>query len=139
MQEWNLKRYKLTDLSKTYIYRITHIENIPHILENGITRRDSANANNSYVNIGDSSLIATRNEKQITVDNGEQDYEHAEIIHLGDFVPFYFGYRMPMLFVIQKGYKGVTKQLPENIVYCVTTVQKIINESLISILPMATQ
>lgn len=120
----------MTDLSKTYIYRITHIENIPHILENGITRKDSPKANKNYVNIGDVSLINTRNEKQVIVDNGKQGYGDAIIIKLGDFIPFYFGYRMPMLFVIQKGYNGVTRQFPENIVYCVSTVQKIINEGL---------
>ncbi len=119
----------MTDLSKTYIYRITHIENIPHILENGITRKDSPKANKNYENIGDVSLISTRNEKQVIVDNGKQGYGDVTI-KLGDFIPFYFGYRMPMLFVIQKGYNGVTRQFPENIVYCVSTVQKIIEAGL---------
>ncbi|NJL14149.1 MAG: DUF4433 domain-containing protein [Microscillaceae bacterium] len=39
---------------------MTHIENIPHILQNGITHRTSANANSDFVAIGGSSLISTR-------------------------------------------------------------------------------
>ena len=120
----------MTDLNKIYLYRITHIENIPHTLKNGVTHRDSPNANPEYINIGDSSLIGTRSEKQIIVDNGAQGYGHAELIKPGDFIPFYFGVKMPMLFVIQKGYNGVERQLPENIVYCVSSVQSIIDEGL---------
>ncbi len=120
----------MTDLNKIYLYRITHIENIPHILKHGVTHKNSPNANSEYINIGDSSLIDARSEKHIIVDNGKQGYGYLESIKLGNFIPFYFGYRMPMLFVIQKGYNGVKIQLPENIVYCVSSVQKIIDEGL---------
>lgn len=120
----------MTDLSKIYIYRITHIENIPHILKYGITRKDSPEANTHYVNIGDLSLIDARNEKQLMVDNGNIDYSACPEINLGNFIPFYFGYRMPMLYVIQKGYNGVTSQLPKNIVYCVSSVRKVTDAGL---------
>ena len=40
---------------------MTHIENIPHILQNGITHTTSEYANPDFVPIGDSSLITTRN------------------------------------------------------------------------------
>ena len=32
-------------MTKAYIFRMTHIENIPHIIENGITHKDSDNSN----------------------------------------------------------------------------------------------
>jgi hypothetical protein len=74
---------------------MTHVDNIPHILEFGITHRNSENANPNYVSIGDRSLIDNRNSKKVNFD--------TESIILGDFIPFYFGIRTPMLYVIQKG------------------------------------
>lgn len=49
---------------------------------------------------------------------------------LGDFIPFYFGFRMPMLYVIQHGFNGVSSTLPENIIYCITSVEQIIKHGL---------
>ncbi|MBK8444412.1 MAG: DUF4433 domain-containing protein [Sphingobacteriales bacterium] len=106
----------MPDLSKTRLFRMTHIENIPHILQNGITHSASANANPNFVAIGDNSLIATRN--SFLLNNGKL---------LGDYIPFYFGYRTPMLFVIQKGFNMVTPTPAEDIVYCVSSVQKMID------------
>jgi hypothetical protein len=106
----------MPNLSKTYLFRMTHIENIPHILQNGVTHSTSANANPNFVAIGDSSLISTRN--SFLLDNGKL---------LGDYIPFYFGYRMPMLYVVQKGFNMVAPTPAENIVYCVSSVQKIID------------
>jgi len=37
----NNRKLKIVELNKVVIYRITHIENIPHILQYGITRKDS--------------------------------------------------------------------------------------------------
>lgn len=95
---------------------MTHIENIPHILQNGLTHSTSANANPNFVPIGDSSLIETRN--NFLLNNGRL---------LGDYIPFYFGYRTPMLYVIQNGFNMVASTPPEKIVYCVSSVQKIID------------
>lgn len=55
----NRKRF-MSDLSKLYLYRMTHIDNIPHILQYGITHVSSPNANTNYVPIGDESLISNR-------------------------------------------------------------------------------
>jgi len=59
------------ELNNVKIYRITHIENIPHILQYGITHKDSQNKNPDYKNIGDLSLINTRNKKTVSIDNGK--------------------------------------------------------------------
>lgn len=92
-----------------YIYRMTHIDNIPHILKHGITHRESADADPSYIPIGDTSIIDKhRNLIRETV--------AGEKISLGDFIPFYFYARMPMLYNIQHGYK-VERVDAENIVY----------------------
>ncbi len=104
----------MPEMNKIFLYRMTHIENIPHILQYGITHLSSPNANGNYQSIGDSSIISVRGQK--TMPNGD---------NLGDYIPFYFGKRTPMLYVIQKGYNQVTATPPENIVYCVTSIAQI--------------
>lgn len=106
----------MPDLNKTYLFRMTHIENIPHILQYGITHSTSVNANPNFVPIGDGSLITTRN--NFLLNNGRR---------LGEYIPFYFGVRTPMLYVVQNGFNMVPPTPAENIVYCVSSVQKIID------------
>ena len=104
---------------KINLFRMTHIENIPHILKYGITHISSPNRNHNYKPIGDGGLIGTRND--FLMPNGKR---------LGEYIPFYFGVRMPMLYVIQKGFNGVKIIKPENIVYCFTSVKRIIKHNL---------
>ena len=119
------------NLSKVNIYRMLHIENIPHILANGITHKGSPNANPNFVGIGDISLISNRNTRQVNVDNGNT-FNPIETITLGDFIPFYFGVKMPMLYVIQHGGNFVEKaNKPEDIVYLACSVQSIADSDLI--------
>lgn len=109
----------MSDLKKIYLYRMTHIENVPHIVEHGITHMSSTNANKSYKSIGDNSIISTRNNFELP--NGKR---------LGHYIPFYFGTRMPMLYVIQYGYNNVPFTPANNIVYCISSVQQIIDHNL---------
>ncbi len=97
---------------------MTHIANVPHILVHGITHRTSANANPNFTPIGDPTLISARDGFEL--DNGRS---------LGEYIPFYFGPRMPMLYVIQKGFNGVPVTHAQDIVYCVTSVQKVIDNN----------
>ncbi len=116
------------ELSEVFIYRITHVDNIPHIFRYGITHRDSPNANPFYRAIGDSSLIDTRNNKRICVNNGQFTNSSRKII-LGQYIPFYFGIRMPMLYVIQHGGNSVpTAVPPDDIVYLVCRAVDVIKE-----------
>lgn len=89
------------------------------MLAHGITHKHSPAANPNYVAIGDPSLISTRD--GIVLENGR---------HLGDYVPFYFGRRSPMLYVIQKGFNGLTPTPAEQLVYCVSSVQRVIDAQL---------
>jgi hypothetical protein len=108
----------MKSLSEIYITRMTHIDNIPHILQHGITHKSSPNANPNYLPIGDKSLINSRDSKPI--------FDRL----LGDFTPFYFGFRMPMLFVIARGLIGVKMTSQEDIVYCMSRVGHIMNHNL---------
>lgn len=107
------------------IYRMTHIENIPHILQYGITHRFSQNSNPNYRAIGDTSLIDFRNQKHVIVKGKD--------INLGDYIPFYFGVRMPMLYVVQHGGNYVPHPTKaRDIVYVVVSIDKILKDGNIS-------
>lgn len=110
----------MADLSTIRLYRLTHIENIPHILEHGITHAASEKANVNYQPIGDSSLISSRGNRIVPIRRA----------YLGDFTPFYFANYTPMLYVIQKGYNLVKKTSAEEIVHCVTNIQRVLDSGL---------
>lgn len=97
---------------------MTHILNIPHILDVGFVHADSPNASPDYIPIGDSSMIRARAERDVAGKTLDQ------------YIPFYFGPRSPMLFVIQNGFNGVTKRFPRDIVYCVLRIDSVINSKL---------
>jgi len=109
----------MPNFNKIYLYRMTHIENIQHILEYGITHLNSPNTNVSYTPIGDNSIISKRADKVIS--NGKK---------LSNYIPFYFGSRMPMLYVIQKGFNGVSPVNAQKIIYLVTSVEQILTQNL---------
>jgi hypothetical protein len=118
-------------LEEVKIYRITHLRNLSHILKHGITHRRSPNANPNYVSIGDTRLINTRDKVQVYVNN-EDISPSGALITLGDFIPFYFGIRMPMLYVIQRGGNFVEKPVPpKDIIYLTCRLIDIINSGIL--------
>jgi len=102
---------------RIYLYRITHIDNLDFILESGkLTFPSHNDSDPNYIGIGDSTLIGSRNSKQISVEpNG----------NFTDYVAFYFGTRSPMLYAIQKGFNGVIQRNPQEIIYLVTTFENV--------------
>lgn len=102
----------------TYAFRITHIKNISHIAKCGIVKASSPLHDKKFVNIGDSQVIKLRKSEVV---NG---------YHIGDYIPFYFGPRSPMLYVIQHGYNGVQRVKPEEIVYCVIKLDDLITDGI---------
>lgn len=101
-----------------YAFRLTHIDNIQYIMSKGLVRAFSPLRDENYVSIGDVQVI------QVRKDRTYQGYQ------LSDFMPFYFGPRSPMLYVIQHGYNGVRKVKPEDIVYCVVRIEDIIKNDI---------
>ena len=99
-----------------YAFRLVHIDNLPHILEYGIVRADSPNANPTYMPIGDQLVIEKRKNRYLS---------SSSLQMIGDFIPFYLGPRSPMLYVIQHGYNGVRRIDADNIVYCVIRLDDI--------------
>ena len=114
------------DLSQIYLYRMTHIGNITHILAKGITHKNPPEANPDYLPIGDRSLISIRESKQVKISNGNRAQSFGTIT-LGDFIPFYFDARMPMLYVIQHGGNYVEKASDrEDVIYLVCRLNDIV-------------
>jgi hypothetical protein len=97
-----------------YAFRITHVDNIPHILRCGIVRANSPLRDEHFVSIGDRQIINLREEMDV------KGYR------IGDYIPFYLGPRSPMLYVIQHGFNGVQRIEPENIVYCVVKLDDLV-------------
>jgi hypothetical protein len=105
-----------------------HIENLPHILRYGLTHKSSDNANPDFKSIGDESLIDTRSHKEVPISNGDILDLNFSSITLGDFIPFYFGIKMPMLYVIQHGGNFVKEATPaEDIIYLACSLISITN------------
>ena len=105
-----------TPPNKIWLYRITHYQNIPHILQYGLVTANSKNTNAAFVSIGDNSLIQTRKKIEVTI---------APFGNLSDYIPFYFGPHSPMLLQIKTGDQGVTQRPQSEIVYLISSLNAI--------------
>lgn len=104
-------------MSVTWIYRITHHQNLEHILRDGLlSTKHSASQNQDFFSIGDKTLIQVRDEIIVPVPPGGV---------LSDYVPFYFGLRSPMLYQIHKGFEGVQKIDQREIIYLVSSLNRL--------------
>ena len=98
------------ELKAVNIYRIVHKDNVEYILRNGMFCREHPSFDPNNIFIGNSTLTEQRHDFVIPLTGRG---------HLGDYVPFYFGYRSPMLLNIHTGYSGVVKRPQSDIVYIV--------------------
>ena len=103
-------------LNTLLVFRIEHKDNLAYILEHGMHTRDHTQLNPDHVFIGHTQLTAERHEWPVE----PCDIGQAEIGTygtLGQYVPFYFGPRSPMLYVVKNGYNGVQMRPQRDIVY----------------------
>lgn len=102
------------------IFRITHRDNVPWILENGMHARNGERFDPNYRNIGNVDLIDKRSRRRVDVPPGGT---------LSDYVPFYFTPYSIMMYNIKTGY-GV-KQVPnEDIVIFVSSLPHVVAQGL---------
>ena len=73
-----------------YAFGILHKDNMPHVMKYGLVHNDSPFASDSFVPIGDMSVMNARSTKQL-----------PDGSFLSEYIPFYFGPRSPMLYNIQ--------------------------------------
>jgi hypothetical protein len=98
---------KTPEKDKLWVFRMVHYQNLPHILEQGMYCRRSANVHPGYRNIGSTEVISRRDTVVVKCD--------PDCV-VNDYVPFYFGIRTPMLYKIKTG--NAVPQLPqEDIIY----------------------
>ena len=105
---------------KALIFRITHVDNLEGVIENGCLSRNAA-AENNYSEIGNQELILRRNLRQVPC---------HPFGTLSDYVPFYFTPYSPMLYNIKTGY-GVPRQPMSKIVILVSSLPKLVEEEFV--------
>ncbi len=95
----------------TSIYHITHIDNLPAIIDTGCLYSDNRLAfySGNYIRIGYSHIKLRRQQM------------------IGSYVPFYYAPRSPMLYVIANGGVDGYQGGQEPIIYLVSTVQMVVN------------
>lgn len=106
------------DPSKTYIYHITDMANLPSIINEGGLYSDGVIRDRGLVTteIGFSNIKQRRlNEYKVSC-CGDR--------YVGEFVPFYFCPRSPMLYTINRGNTGAQPGCQKTILHLVSTVDK---------------
>lgn len=101
---------------KALIFRITHIENVPWILDHGLHCRNSPIVDPHFRNIGNVELIGRRHRRTVPVPPGGT---------LSDYVPFYFTPFSIMLYNIHTGHGGVSQISNGEIVIFVSSLRKV--------------
>ena len=100
------------------IFRMTHIDNVSFIVNNGLWSKLSEVQDPDFVPIGNPSIIDKRTNKPV----GSNPPGGV----LGEFIPFYFSGHSPMLLNIATGY-GVNKVPQRDIVFLVCDAVEIID------------
>jgi len=104
---------------KALIFRITHRNNLPWILDNGLRCRKSTKRDPNFVNIGSVDLIEKRHVQPIHTQPGGT---------VSDYVPFYFTPLSMMAFNIHTG-RNVPKRANSEIIILVTSLPKLKEKS----------
>ncbi len=100
-------------------FRITHVVNLPWLLTNGLHCANGAAFDPKFVAIGNRELIDKRARRQVPIPPGGT---------LGDYVPFYFTPKSPMLFNIKTGYSGIVLRPNQEIAILVSSCQVMRNK-----------
>jgi hypothetical protein len=100
---------------KALIFRATHRDNLPWILEHGLHAQNGTSSDPNFRNIGNRDLIARRTTHTVPI---------APEGTLSDYIPFYFTPWSPMLYNI---YTGVNvARVPSNeIVFLISSLRRV--------------
>jgi len=101
---------------KALIFRITHVQNVPWILEHGLHCQSSRIKDPNFVPIGMANLIEKRRTREVALAPGGV---------LADYVPFYFTPFSIMMYHIKTGYGAVTKRDNREIAVLVSSLHKL--------------
>jgi len=107
------------DLSKVLLYHITSVHNLPGIIRDGVLYSDAEMVGRGH-SVSGYSNIKQRRLTQIRVDSCGGRY-------VGEFVPFYYCPRSPMLYTLNQGnVPGKPAGCQREIVHLVTSVDRMI-------------
>lgn len=98
---------------KALIFRMTHRDNLPWLLDHGLHCPRSGQQDPGFVGIGNADLIGKRREHPLPAPC------HGT---LGDYVPFYFTPYSPMLLNIHTGWGGITRRDNNELVFLVSSL-----------------
>jgi hypothetical protein len=98
------------------IFRITHIDNVPWMLDHGLVCRASNLADPNFIIIGIPDLIAKRKDHPVPIAPGGR---------LSEYVPFYFTPASIMLLNIKTGKNGVVQRSQSDIAILVSSLHKL--------------
>ena len=107
----------LLNPDKALIFRITHRENVPWILENGLHAKNGSLTDPNFRPIGNRDLIRKRTDHPVPT---------GPCGTLSDYIPFYFTPFSIMLLNINTGYNGVPKVPNEEIAIIVSSLRKVV-------------
>lgn len=99
---------------KALVFRITHIDNVPWILDHGLLCRNSPDFDPNFRNIGNPELIERRHHRTVPIPPGGT---------LSDYVPFYFTPSSIMLYNLKTGWGGVARVPQREIVVLVSSLR----------------
>lgn len=102
---------------RAYIFRITHRDNLPWIIENGLYCRASDRRDPAFITIGNTDLIERRRTHPVPEAPGGT---------LSDYVPFYFTPFSPMMYNIKTGWGGIRQRDNEEIAIIVSSLPKLV-------------
>lgn len=107
--------------NKKFCYRITHRDNLLHLLKHGLLNKHHADADEDFVSIGNLEIIDVRSSTEVKL----KGYGN-----IGDYVPFYFTPRSIMLYNIITGYYApkVPKRDKEEIIVIRCLIDNLIKE-----------
>ncbi|HEY6347162.1 MAG TPA: DUF4433 domain-containing protein [Bryobacteraceae bacterium] len=106
----------LLNPEKALIFRITHRDNVPWILANGLHAKNGTRSDPNFSPIGNRDLIQRRTHHPVPGGPGGT---------LSDYVSIYFTPFSMMLLNIRTGYNGVPKVPNEEIVILVSSLRKV--------------
>lgn len=101
---------------RAMIFRVTHVANLPWILENGLVCQNSVIKDPNFKRIGNSDVIGKRQSRAVPISPGGT---------LADYVPFYFTPLSAMLYNIVTGHEGIERFPPGDIVVLASSLHEV--------------
>ena len=109
---------EILTIENAFIFRITHRDNLGHVLQHGVHCRNSPDVDPHYVEIGNPDIIGRRQWRSVPKSPGGT---------LSDYVPFYFTPCTPMLYNIVSGYQGMRQRQRAEIAIILSSLPRLDN------------